>query len=171
MNPRTPAGRWHRLLKLKRKKINYFKIITGFFSLFLATKVAIWFVYYSPKTIKCTQKPKIKKKFQGIDQSSERASAILHMINIWWHPLLIKKKSNLLREDVSIYRTNLKYCGKSPEIRFISYFRICSQICRNNCGVVFLRKNILVFEKWFFRSTAKICKFSPWILPELCDFM
>ena len=66
---------WRRLLKLKRKKINSFKIIIGFFftpPLFLATKVAISFVYYSPKTIKCTQKPKIKKKFTGIDQSSER---------------------------------------------------------------------------------------------------
>ena len=76
VNPSTPASRWHRLLKLKRKKKNYFKIITGFFftpPLFLATKVAISFVYYSPKTIKCTQKPKMekKKKFTGIDQSCE----------------------------------------------------------------------------------------------------
>ena len=55
---------WHCLLKLKRKK-NPFKIIIGFFftlPLFLAIKVAILFVYYLPKTIKCTQKPKIKKK-------------------------------------------------------------------------------------------------------------
>ena len=77
MNPCTPASRWRRLLKLKRKKINSFKIIIGFFftpPLFLATKVAISFVYCSPKTIKCTQKPKIEKKFTGIDQSSERAS-------------------------------------------------------------------------------------------------
>ena len=69
-----PASRWRRLLKLKRKK-NSFKIIIGFFftpPLFLATKVAISFVYCSPKTIKCTQKPKIEKKFTGIDQSSER---------------------------------------------------------------------------------------------------
>ena len=73
VNPCTPASRWRRLLKLKRK--NSFKIIIGFFftpPLFLATKVAISFVYYSPKTIKCTQKPKIEKKFTAIDQSSER---------------------------------------------------------------------------------------------------
>ena len=85
VNPRTPASRWRRLLKLKRININSFKIIIGFFftpPLFLATKVAISFVYYSPKTIKCTQKPKIEKKFTGIDQSSERASAILHIISI-----------------------------------------------------------------------------------------
>ena len=85
VNPWTPASRWRRLLKLKRKKKkNSFKIIIGFFStppLFLATKVAISFVYYSPKTIKCTQKPKNEKKFTGIDQSSERASTILHIIS------------------------------------------------------------------------------------------
>ena len=78
VNPRTPASRWHRLLKLKRININSFKIIIGFFftpPLFLATKVAISFVYYSPKTIKCTQKPKIEKKFyrnRPIEQTSER---------------------------------------------------------------------------------------------------
>ena len=49
--------------------------------LFLATKVAISFVYCSPKAIKCTQKPKIGKKFTGIDQSSERASAIPHIVS------------------------------------------------------------------------------------------
>ena len=76
VNPCIPACRWRRLLKLKRKNTS-FKIIIGFFftpPLFLATKVAISFVYCSPKTIKCTQKPKIVKKFIGIDQSSERAS-------------------------------------------------------------------------------------------------
>ena len=76
VNPCMPASRWRRLLKLKRKK-NSFKIIIGFFftsPLFLATKVAISFVYYSLKTIKCTQKPEIEKKFTGIDQSTERAS-------------------------------------------------------------------------------------------------
>ena len=59
------------------EKKNCFKIIIDFFvtpPLFLATKVAISFVYCSPKTIKCTQKPKIEKKFRGVDQSSERAS-------------------------------------------------------------------------------------------------
>ena len=74
VNPSTPSSRKRRLLKLKRKKINSFKIIIGFFftsPLFLATKVAISFVYYSPKTIKCTQKPKIKKSLQ---ESTNRAS-------------------------------------------------------------------------------------------------
>ena len=30
--------------------------------------------------------------------------------------------NEVLREDVSIHRTNLEYCGKSPKIRFHSYF-------------------------------------------------
>ena len=76
VNPRTPASRWRRLLKLKRININSFKIIIGFFftpPLFLATKVAISFVYYSPKTIKCTQKPKIEKSLQeSTNRGSER---------------------------------------------------------------------------------------------------
>ena len=32
--------------------------------------------------------------------------------------------ASVLREDASIHRTNLKYCGKSPKILFIFYFRI-----------------------------------------------
>ena len=55
-----------------------------------------------------------------------------------------------LREDVRIQRTNLKYCGKSPKFFFTPNFIFCSPICSNNCGVVFLRKYILVFEKWLF---------------------
>ena len=63
------------LVETKTKKKNSFKIIIGFSftsPLFLATKVAISFVYKSPKTIKCTQKPKIERSLQGIDQASER---------------------------------------------------------------------------------------------------
>ena len=55
-----------------------------------------------------------------------------------------------LREDVSIHRTDLRYFGKSPKIRFQSYFNICSPICPNNRGAAFLWKYILVFEKWLF---------------------
>ena len=84
VNPRTPASRCRRLLKPKRKKINSFKIIIGFFFTplqFLATKVTISFTYYSPKTIKCIQKPKNEKKFTGIDQSSERVPFSHHIYN------------------------------------------------------------------------------------------
>ena len=56
-----------------------------------------------------------------------------------------------------------------PKFVFFPTFVFCSPICPNYCGLVFLWKYILVFEKWFFRSTAQICKFSPWILLELCD--
>ena len=65
------------LVQLKRKKQNSFKIIISFVftsPLFLATKVAISFLYYTPKTIKCTQKPKIEKKFyrnRPIEPASE----------------------------------------------------------------------------------------------------
>ena len=55
------------------------------------------------------------------------------------------QKRKLLREDVNIHRTNLKYCG--PKFVFSPTFIFCSPICSNNCGVVFLRKYILVFEK------------------------
>ena len=51
----------------------------GFFftqPLFLATKVAISFVYYSQKPIKCTLKSK-----KSLQESSERASATLHIIS------------------------------------------------------------------------------------------
>ena len=78
VNHRTPASLWRRLLK-QNEKINSFKIIIGFFftpPLFSAKKVAISFVCYSPKTIKCTQKLKIEKSLQeSTNRTSERASA------------------------------------------------------------------------------------------------
>ena len=102
-----PASRWRRLLKLKRKK-NYFKIIIGLFvtpPLFLATKVAISFVYCSPKTIKCTQKPKIEKKFTGIDQSSERV-----LFPTWYLQLALAhaRNSRVKKGDV-VYGTLFLY--------------------------------------------------------------
>ena len=42
---------------------------------------------------------------------------------------------------------------------FTATFILCSPICPNHCGVVFLGKYILVFEKWFFsfgRSNMQI---------------
>ena len=52
-----------------------------------------------------------------------------------------------LRANVSMHQTN---SGKSPKFVFTPTFIFCSPICSNNCGVVFLRKYILVFEKWLF---------------------
>ena len=78
-----PASRWRRLLKQKRKKIILrLSLASVTLLLLLATKVALLFVYCSPKTIKCSQKPKIEKKFTGIDQSIERASATPHIVSI-----------------------------------------------------------------------------------------
>ena len=85
VNPRTPASRWRRLLKLKRKKINSFKIIIGFFftsPLFLATKVATSFVYYQPKLSNALKSLKSKKSLkESTNRASERASAILRIIS------------------------------------------------------------------------------------------
>ena len=46
-----------------------------------------------------------------------------------------------------------------PKLVFSPTFVFCSPICPNNCGVVFLWKYILVFEKWLFsfdRSNMQI---------------
>ena len=46
-----------------------------------------------------------------------------------------------------------------PKLAFNLTFVFCSPICPNNCGVVFLWKYILVFEKWLFsfdRSNMQI---------------
>ena len=46
-----------------------------------------------------------------------------------------------------------------PKFVFSPTFIVCSQICSNNCGVVFLWKYILVLEKWLFsfdRSNMQI---------------
>ena len=46
-----------------------------------------------------------------------------------------------------------------PKFDFTPAFIFCSPICPNKCGVVFLWKYILVFEKWFFsfdRSNMQI---------------
>ena len=59
-----------------------------------------------------------------------------------------------------------------PKFDFTPTFIFCSPICTNNCGVVFLWKYILVFEKLFFsfdRSNMQI--FTVKWLPELCDLM
>ena len=61
-----------------------------------------------------------------------------------------------LRANVNMHQTN---SGKSPKFVFSPTFIFCSPICSNNCGVVFLWKYILVFEKWLFsfdRSNMQI---------------
>ena len=61
-----------------------------------------------------------------------------------------------LRANVSMHQTN---SGKSLKFVFSPIFIVCSPIYPNNCGVVFLRKYMLVSEKWVFsfdRSNMKI---------------
>ena len=89
-------------------------IIIGFFftpPLFLATEVAISSVYCSPKTIKCTQKPKIEKKFTGIDQSSERASECHSPYRIYNSLLRMRAIHELKNGALKNYRgkKNLKF--------------------------------------------------------------
>ena len=114
------------LVETKTKK-NSFKIIIGFIftsPLFLATKVAISFVYYSPKTIKCSQKPKIEKTFTGIDQSSERvpfSTSYLQLALAHAHNSRVKKEepgavceavSSILHwnEQLRLTDTGSSYC-------------------------------------------------------------
>ena len=119
VNPRTPASRWRRLLKLKRININSFKIIIGFFftpPLFLATKVAISFVYCSPKTIKCTQKPKIEKKFTGIDQSSERVPFSTSYLQL----ALAHARNSRVKNDINTESYCWCFtCGQLIQIKYI----------------------------------------------------
>ena len=60
----------------------------------------------------------------------------------------------------------------SSKFVFTPTFIFCSPICLNNCGAVFFCENIFQFSRNDFSlSIAKICKFSPWMLPELCDLV
>ena len=63
---------------------------------------------------------------------------------------------NVLRANVNMHQTN---SGKSPKFVFSPTSIFCSPICPNNCGVGFLWKYILVFEKRVFsfdRSNMQI---------------
>ena len=99
VNPCTPASRWHRLLKLKQKKLT-FKIIIGLFftpALFLATKVAISFVYCFTKTIICTQNPKFKKSLQESNNQASKlvpfSASFLPLALVHAHNSQVKKNS------------------------------------------------------------------------------
>ena len=64
--------------------------------------------------------------------------------------------SNSLRANVKMHKKN---SGKSPKFIFSPTFIFRSPICPSNCGVFFLWKYILVFEKWVFsfdRSNMQI---------------
>ena len=64
--------------------------------------------------------------------------------------------SSHLRADVTCIRQT---AASHPKFAFTPTFMFGSPICPNNCGVVFLWKYILVFEKWLFsfdRSNMQI---------------
>ena len=68
----------------------------------------------------------------------------------------ICSKENILRANANMHQTN---SARSPKFVFSPTFIHCSPIRPNNFGVVFLRKYILVFEKWVFsfnRSNMQI---------------
>ena len=109
VNPRTPSSCQRRLLKLKGKKITLLRLSLASFSPHNYSQQQIkgrHFVYYSPKTIKYTQKSKTEKKFTGIDQSSERASECHYPHHIYNSLLRMRAihefKMNLLK---MLYRT------------------------------------------------------------------
>ena len=109
------------LVETKTKKKNSFKIIIGFFvtpPLFLATKVAISFVYFLPKTIKCTPKPKIEKNFIGIDQSSERASEY-HSPNRIYNSLLRMRAIHELKTNHFLTSNHTSSVAAPVEVKSI----------------------------------------------------
>ena len=62
----------------------------------------------------------------GLSYNYEVGILLLHH-HVIFHFLSIMQKTAIdsaLSEDVSIHRTNLKYCGKSLKIRLHSYFHI-----------------------------------------------
>ena len=94
MNPCMPASRWRRLLKLKQKK-TLLRLSLASLSPHYYSKQQRSPFRFSPKIIKCTQKPKIEKKFTGIDQSRSKCysphriyNSLLHMRTI--HELKMK---------------------------------------------------------------------------------
>ena len=118
------------LLKLKRKRINSFKIIIGFFftsPLFLATKVAISFVYFSPKTIKCTQKPKIEKSLQeSTSRASERVPFSTSQLQLALaHARNLRVKKGLIKHFKIILIT---FQESSLNRIFVFYHKRCSLI-------------------------------------------
>ena len=126
--------------KTKKKK-KTLKIIVGFSftpPLLLVTRVAISFVYCLPKTIKCAQKPKIEKKFTGIDQSSERASERVPFPTSYLQLALAHARNPRVKNDgqshvgqiyefniiTSLLKQHLAICefAKLPDIKVVSSF-------------------------------------------------
>ena len=146
VNPCTPASRWRRLLKLKRKKINSFKIIIGFFftpPLFLATKVAISFVYYSPKTTKYTQKPK------SLQESTNRASERVPFSTSYLQLALTHARNSRIKKGL-IIEVYLEYSQELHESHNVSLLadekkiNVCGNVLSNYCERIRCKYNISI---------------------------
>ena len=74
--------------------------------------------------------------------------------------LLIWQERKVLKREVSASIEQIwNIVASCPKFVFSPTFIFCCPICSNNCGVVFLRTYILVFEKWLFsfdRSNIQI---------------
>ena len=83
---------------------------------------------------------------------------------LWWFHVVVlqgtARKCTKFKERMSASIEQIwNIVASRPKFVFSPTFVFCSPICSNNCGVVFLWKYILVFEKWFFsfdRSNMQI---------------
>ena len=141
------CNRWNYALRLFKRILLHLVHVEWNVRYIFGTLVSLKFSYFMERKI---------KNFLG------RFS-----VNAWFHISIEHISSYIIVSIEQIWNIVVS----RPKFVFSPTFVFCSPICPNNCGVVFLWKYTLVFEKFFFRSTAQICKFSPWILPELCDLM
>ena len=109
VNPRTPSSRQRRLLKLKRKKITLLRLSLASFSPhnYSQQQRSPFRLFITRQKLSNALKSlKLKKKFTGIDQSSERASECHYPHHIYNSLLRMraihKLKMNLLK---ILYRT------------------------------------------------------------------
>ena len=79
---------------------------------------------------------------------------------LWEYEVIKPLKLSVLKERMSASIEQIwNIVASLPKFVFTPTFIFCSPICSNNCGVVFLWKYILVFEKWLFsfdRSNMQI---------------
>ena len=132
--------------------------------------VTISFVYCSPKTIKCTQKPKIEKKFTGIDQSSERASERVPFSTSYLQPALAHARNSGVKKPIKFFIEALMILIGKALYNFFSlklhYKIIMSRFQVNSCN----RRNCLkeselsldtcISNSWETQQSAVICSCS-----------
>ena len=111
VNPRTPASRLRRLLKLKLININSFKIIIGFFftpPLFLVTRSPFRLFTTRQKLSNALKSLKSKKKFQGIDQLSKWASKQVPFSTSYLQLALAHARNSRVKKDAECCSVKFK---------------------------------------------------------------